>query len=445
MCEKYVDKYFYDMEEKPIFSQVGSGRADQNQSPGTEDRDLSTDTVKRIRNLVGFWVLGLCNNFAYVVMLSAAYDLLHVDYHKSEEQVVIHNESNVTRCNPISTGAILLADILPSLFIKLIAPFIVIKTHVRVLIAIILSSLSFIITSASVGNWMTFLGVICAALSGGLGEVTFLSYSSFFEKDVISTWSSGTGGAGVFGALSYAGLHFVLDTKYILLVMLTIPVLTALVFWILIVHPVPVKCQCSSEMEPMLGDSIEMTKGNYSKPSELYSFRKKLSLVKPLLKYMIPLGLVYFAEYLINQGLFELLYFPNAEKWLNQKEQYRWYQVDYQIGVLISRSSVNFFQVKRLWILPILQIINVIILLLQIYFSFIPSIWIVLALIFYEGLLGGCAYVNTFYRISSEVAEEDKEFSMGVASLGDSVGIALAGAVSMPVHDRLCKFLWWSS
>ncbi|XP_035230530.1 battenin-like [Stegodyphus dumicola] len=156
---------------------------------------------------------------------------------------------------------------------------------------------------------------------------------------------------------------------------------------------------------------------------------------------MIPLGLVYFAEYLINQGLFELLYFPNAEKWLNQKEQYRWYQVDYQIGVLISRSSVNLFQVKRLWILPILQIFNMIILLLQIYFSFIPSIWIVLALIFYEGLLGGCAYVNTFYRISSEVAEEDKEFSMGVASLGDSIGIALAGIVSMPVHDRLCKFL----
>ncbi|XP_035229994.1 battenin-like [Stegodyphus dumicola] len=213
-------------------------------------------------------------------MLSAAYDLLHVDYHKSEEQVVTRNESNVTRCNPISTGAILLADILPSLFIKLIAPFIVIKTHVRVSIAIILSSLSFIITSASVGNWMTFLGVICAALSSGLGEVTFLSYSSFFEKDVVSTWSSGTGGAGVFGALSYASLHFVLDTKYILLVMLTIPVLTALVFWILIIHPVPVKCQCSSEMEPMLGDSIEMTKRNYNEPSELYGFRKKLSLVK---------------------------------------------------------------------------------------------------------------------------------------------------------------------
>lgn len=28
------------------------------------------------RNLVAFWILGLCNNYGYVVMLSAAHDIL---------------------------------------------------------------------------------------------------------------------------------------------------------------------------------------------------------------------------------------------------------------------------------------------------------------------------------------------------------------------------------
>jgi battenin len=28
------------------------------------------------RNLLAFWVLGLCNNYGYVVMLSAAHDIL---------------------------------------------------------------------------------------------------------------------------------------------------------------------------------------------------------------------------------------------------------------------------------------------------------------------------------------------------------------------------------
>lgn len=95
---------------------------------------------------------------------------------------------------------------------------------------------------------------------------------------------------------------------------------------------------------------------------------------------MIPLGLVYFFEYLINQGLvsflhdilyiwflihvirinrldcfqFELVYFEKI--WLTHAEQYRWYQVIYQLGVFISRTSVNIFPIEKIWILTILQV-----------------------------------------------------------------------------------------
>lgn len=37
-------------------------------------------------------------------------------------------------------------------------------------------------------------------LSAGWGEVTFLAYSSFYDKTVITYWSSGTGFAGIAGA-----------------------------------------------------------------------------------------------------------------------------------------------------------------------------------------------------------------------------------------------------
>ena len=33
-------------------------------------------TITRWRNIIAFWLLGLCNNYGYVVMLSAAHDLL---------------------------------------------------------------------------------------------------------------------------------------------------------------------------------------------------------------------------------------------------------------------------------------------------------------------------------------------------------------------------------
>lgn len=35
-------------------------------------------------------------------------------------------------CNPLSTGSILLADVLPAIFIKLLAPFIPISTAIKV-------------------------------------------------------------------------------------------------------------------------------------------------------------------------------------------------------------------------------------------------------------------------------------------------------------------------
>jgi hypothetical protein len=37
-------------------------------------------------------------------------------------------------------------------------------------------------------------------------------------------------------------------------------------------------------------------------------------------------------------------------------------------------------------------------------YLFVPSIWIIFAGVLWEGLLGGAAYVNTFYRISVEVS-----------------------------------------
>ncbi|PNJ33286.1 T0120700 isoform 5 [Pongo abelii] len=63
------------------------------------------------KNAVGFWLLGLCNNFSYVVMLSAAHDILshertsgnqsHVDPGPTP---IPHNSSSRFDCNSVSTA-----------------------------------------------------------------------------------------------------------------------------------------------------------------------------------------------------------------------------------------------------------------------------------------------------------------------------------------------------
>ncbi|KAF6123679.1 CLN3 lysosomal/endosomal transmembrane protein, battenin [Phyllostomus discolor] len=63
------------------------------------------------KNVIGFWLLGLCNNFSYVVMLSAAHDILshertsgnksHVD---PDPVPTPHNNSSRFDCNSVSTA-----------------------------------------------------------------------------------------------------------------------------------------------------------------------------------------------------------------------------------------------------------------------------------------------------------------------------------------------------
>uniref|UniRef100_A0A6M2DWD4 Battenin n=1 Tax=Xenopsylla cheopis TaxID=163159 RepID=A0A6M2DWD4_XENCH len=288
----------------------------------------------------------------------------------------------------------------------------------------------------SEGSWLAILGVVATSFSSGLGEVTFLAHSSKYNKNVISTWSSGTGGAGIVGAVSYAGLTGIgLDPVTTLLVMLVVPVLEGLTFWVLLRKP-------HEEEQPVqtaTGMSVYGSSAATFGPKEanrLTSFKSKLKAIPPLFKYMIPLLLVYLLEYFINQGLFELIYYDNI--FIDQKEQYRWLQVDYQIGVFISRSSVNLVQLKQVWLMSVFQFINVLILLFQVLYGYIPNIWIVFAVVLWEGLLGGGAYVNTFYRMSHEIPVEERKFSMSITAIADSLGIALAGWIAIPTHNALC-------
>lgn len=56
-------------------------------------------------------------------------------------------------------------------------------------------------------------------------------------------------------------------------------------------------------------------------------FVAHLKYMPHLIQYMVPLFFVYIGEYMINQGLFELLYYSNTTLGsicLDQMDQYRW-------------------------------------------------------------------------------------------------------------------------
>lgn len=88
--------------------------------------------------------------------------------------------------------------------------------------------------------------------------------------------------------------------------------------------------------------------------------------------------------------------------------------------------------------MAVLQLINVIYFAGEVIWFFTPSIWIMFAIVFWEGLLGGGAYVNTFYRMSKEVPVAKRNFALGMVPIGDAIGIAIAGWLAIPAHNAIC-------
>ncbi|KAF0973546.1 hypothetical protein FDP41_008250 [Naegleria fowleri] len=347
---------------------------------------------------------------SYVIMLSAAEDL-------------IHGQSSI----------VLLADILPTLVLKAIAPFFMhaIPYNIRVGLAVILALASFQMVAWFDNIPLKLVGVVMASLSSGGGEITFLAMSSYYHKNTVSAWSSGTGGAGIFGALSYLALKgwFQLSPSISLSIITPLPLLMLLATFVIMSGAHYANGFCAR------GKGVQKDKKTTFEP---LTMQEKLKLVFPLaLKYMLPLTTVYFAEYLINQGVAPTITF--RKELIPAKDDYMYYQFLYQIGVFISRSSVNIFPIKRLWVPAILQCSLFVFLLLDAYFRFVPAIFFTFCLILFEGFLGGATYVNTYYCISTDVPPRQREFSMSVVSVSDAIGISLAGLFGVFLQPWLNK------
>lgn len=397
-------------------------------------------------------------------MLSAAKDILEKE---SKNGSSIYNETcpgneKDIKYSTISTGSVLLADILPTLFIKLLGPFFLMHMayDVRHIFVVVCQMLSYIIVSISTTIEIGLLGVIFASLGSGLGEITYLSLASHFSNDVISAYSSGTGGAGIIGALVYAIMTdpYVLNISpnKTLLFMTIVPLIFLFCYSKILKCPESVKQvglfnnvdnyvyesiqnEIDEEIDNENTIAINETSDNIVSP---LSYEEKKSIIISMLYYMLPLVIVYYAEYFINQGLLELISFTCKKGFnLTLSAQYRWYQVLYQVGVFVSRSSNNICTIesKFLPLLAIIQVVNLIIFYYDAKNHFISHIIIVMALVLFEGTIGGKAYVSTFSQIHKNTSMEKREFSLTFVAISDSIGIVLAGFSAIPVHNYICS------
>lgn len=374
-----------------------------------------------------FFLFGLLNNILYVIILSAAIDLVGSSTPKA---------------------VVLLADIVPAFLMKVSAPFYVhlVSYKVRLWTLVALSSLGMLVISLTPESAIKLKvgGIALASVSSGLGELTFLQLTHFYNENYsLGGFSSGTGGAGLLGSFMFMVLTNVMGLHVwaVLLLCSALPLGFIFTFYGLL----PAQSALAYQTIDIEAE-VEIDKTSWKDWNGIKEhIRNTLGEIRPLfMPYMLPLSSVYLSEYVINQGISPTLLFPLEElpRWLfsSFRDIYVVYGFLYQLGVFISRSSINFgIRIKNLYYLSILQFLNVIITIVQSSYN-VPfhKIWLLLLLIFYEGLLGGFSYVNTFASVSENSPRSRREFNMGCVSISDSLGIVLAGCLNWWLEPTLC-------
>ncbi|GLD92088.1 hypothetical protein PINS_up000621 [Pythium insidiosum] len=371
-----------------------------------------------LRNLLAFWVLGFINNIGYVIMIAGAQEIAAG-----------------------GVGLVYFFDIFPALLVKVTGPywFHLISYRHRTYIGALWMLLSFLVVAFGTHSlaWQ-LLGVAFSGLQSGMMEASFLALASFYQsRHCLTCWSSGTGLAGVGGYAWVAIFHLWLGLSFsaTLLLACIFPLLYVIMFDVVLdTAHLPSPRQVTGEYTVIpdrpedAGADADATRNQYHQPvgAAALTFKEKLRFTLTLGPYIIPLTVVYFAEYTMQTGVWSTIGFPvtSADA---RSAFYASAGMAYQSGVFISRSSGVLFQATRpvLYVMPALQVG------LLVFFSMVSAFhfwynWSLLVFCFVAGLLGGGVYVNAYTLLSAEVPASHVEFALSAASVGDTIGVMIA-------------------
>lgn len=352
--------------------------------------------------------------------------------------------------------------------------------------------------------WLQFLGISCGSCQSGIGESSFLGFTAFFDsRRALTAWSSGTGVAGLFGfgwvVFFTYGLDFSFPTT--LFCALVIPASYWLNFICLFTPPIidreagessyqqvpndegDIDRVDSSEggSEPLLyhpysydppdlrpseasarnssfmarrglrlsiptGDKAEigtLIRGNgvdLSAAASNMTTKERIQQTLALWPYMIPLFVVYFAEYAMQAGVWAAIGFPVDNE--NSRDQfYTLAGFCYQGGVFVSRSSGTLWKadMAALWIMPACQLVLLVFFLLDAFMQWWYN-WSLLFLCFVVGLFGGAVYVGGFSLLAESVKPELKEFSLAASGVAVDIGIAFANVTAIFLQQALYDY-----
>jgi len=162
-------------------------------------------------------------------------------------------------------------------------------------------------------------------------------------------------------------------------------------------------------------------------------------LRRPLWMFMVPLFVVYAAEYAMQTGPWSAMGFPVTDRY-RRELAYEFATWMYQLGVFLARSSGMFWHLglEWLWIMPTAQACLLVFFIANALWQWWQS-WSLLSLCLVTGLLGGGVYVTAFTLIASHTRPEAKESSLYMAAMANTSGILVADVAGLFIQGCIFK------
>ncbi|GAX15682.1 hypothetical protein FisN_3Hh156 [Fistulifera solaris] len=345
--------------------------------------------------------------------------------------------------------------------------------------------------------YLPFVGVALVSFQCGLGEATLLAAAGKCDSLRVSSnqpinsqsakgrcltaWSSGTGAAGLTGYLwTVAGTQWLgFGVAWTILSALILAVFYALIFKIVLGDIDDEKYLASYALSRdieltdellLVANAIERSGASAERESihtsqaslitmgtaqeeiratdDLSDSRQQIEtnefetispfhFILSLWPYTVPLFLVYAAEYACQAGVWTAMGFP-IEDSTKRNQFYQTSNWLYQTGVFVSRSSGTFLTLSptTLWVLPLLQVLNLL------FFSVIAlqspqTSWLYNQPLLYAtstwtGILGGAVYVHGYKRILVDFQGTSlTEMALATTSVAEGIGILMADILGL--------------
>lgn len=355
----------------------------------------------------------------------------------------------------LPTSTILICSVAPLTITKIIAPWFIQKIPyvIKVFFVALCMTLGLSLIVFVEDIKVKLVGIALNSVATGTSEVTFLGLTSFYPQTYISAFVAGTGITCLVSPLYYTGITTwtCCSPKTAIMAVIPLPLLLLVFYAILYKNyvsqgsSVNSRSKEPSKVEYTIIPSTPEIKDQFTADIHTSLCGEKMTIGVKILPYIIPLFVSFFAEYLSNSSVITTIV-PDSN--VHPRDHFLYYFFSYEIGKFLGRSHLfilsclpsnflQFLKCKRTWLFAVVELAHLLFFVLESWYHFLWYMWIIVFLCFTLGLVAGMLVLHSPHAVTEHVAPEEKEFALGLLTIGNAVGGFVAGLLGLVVEPYL--------